>query len=125
VTIASAFASMSRVFVEVADGAAGDAERLAGADVGRRALDRPGQDAVESVDPSTTRSASSSASTTLHAVQTLRPALQAGRPHPRRPGGRASDPRAVGEVETAWAKQLGPKPFAQLRDLLLHLDRLT
>ena len=32
---------------------------------------------------------------------------------------------AVGEVETAWAKQLGPKRFAQLRDLLLELNQLT
>ena len=32
---------------------------------------------------------------------------------------------AVGEVETAWAKQLGPKRFAQLRDLLLDLSQLT
>ena len=31
---------------------------------------------------------------------------------------------AVGEVETAWAKQLGPKRFAQLRDLLLDLNQL-
>src|SRR5215211_2024110 len=28
---------------------------------------------------------------------------------------------AVGEVETAWARQLGPKRFAQLRNLLLDL----
>jgi DNA-binding MarR family transcriptional regulator len=32
---------------------------------------------------------------------------------------------AVGEVETAWAKQLGPKRFAQLRSLLLDLNQLT
>ena len=32
---------------------------------------------------------------------------------------------AVGEVETAWAKQLGPKRFAQLRNLLLDLNQLT
>ena len=32
---------------------------------------------------------------------------------------------AVGEVETAWAKQLGPKRFAQLRDLLLDISQLT
>jgi hypothetical protein len=31
--------------VEVVDGAAGDEERLARADLGRRALDRPGEDA--------------------------------------------------------------------------------
>lgn len=31
--------------------------------------------------------------------------------------------QAVGEVETAWAKQLGPKRFAQLRTLLLALDQ--
>ena len=36
--------------VELVDGAAGDAERLAGADVDRRALDRPGQHALEPVD---------------------------------------------------------------------------
>jgi DNA-binding MarR family transcriptional regulator len=30
---------------------------------------------------------------------------------------------AVGEVETAWAQQLGPKRFAQLRNLLLELDQ--
>jgi len=30
---------------------------------------------------------------------------------------------AVGEVETAWTEQLGPKRFAQLRDLLLELNR--
>jgi DNA-binding MarR family transcriptional regulator len=28
---------------------------------------------------------------------------------------------AVGEIETAWAQQLGPKRFAQLRSLLLDL----
>jgi DNA-binding MarR family transcriptional regulator len=32
---------------------------------------------------------------------------------------------AVGEVETAWAQQLGPKRFAQLRHLLLDLNQLT
>ena len=32
---------------------------------------------------------------------------------------------AVNEVETAWAKQLGPKRFAQLRSLLLDLNQLT
>ena len=36
--------------VELVDGATGNAERLARADVDRRALDRPGQDALESVD---------------------------------------------------------------------------
>jgi hypothetical protein len=36
--------------VEVMGGAAGDAERLAGGNVGRNALDRPGQDALEAVD---------------------------------------------------------------------------
>jgi DNA-binding MarR family transcriptional regulator len=30
---------------------------------------------------------------------------------------------AVGEVETAWAKQLGPRRFAELRNLLLELDQ--
>ena len=30
--------------------------------------------------------------------------------------------QAVGEVETRWAEQLGPKRFAQLRDLLLDLN---
>ena len=30
---------------------------------------------------------------------------------------------AVGEVETAWEQQLGPKRFAQLRGLLLELNR--
>jgi DNA-binding MarR family transcriptional regulator len=30
---------------------------------------------------------------------------------------------AVGEVETAWAEQLGPKRFAQLRHLLLELNQ--
>jgi DNA-binding MarR family transcriptional regulator len=30
---------------------------------------------------------------------------------------------AVGEVETAWAEQLGPKRFAELRNLLVELDR--
>ena len=49
-TIASALASTSPRVVELVDGAAGDAERLAGADVGRVALDRPGQDALEPVD---------------------------------------------------------------------------
>jgi DNA-binding MarR family transcriptional regulator len=29
---------------------------------------------------------------------------------------------AVGEVETAWAQQLGPERFAQLRNLLLELN---
>jgi DNA-binding MarR family transcriptional regulator len=32
---------------------------------------------------------------------------------------------AVGEMETAWAKQLGPKRFAQLRGLLVDLNELT
>src|SRR5438067_11116384 len=32
---------------------------------------------------------------------------------------------AVGEVETAWAKQLGAKRFAQLRNLLLELNEPT
>ena len=32
---------------------------------------------------------------------------------------------AVGEVERAWAQQLGPKRFAELRDLLLDLNQLT
>lgn len=30
---------------------------------------------------------------------------------------------AVGEVEAAWAEQLGPKRFVQLRELLLELNR--
>jgi DNA-binding MarR family transcriptional regulator len=30
---------------------------------------------------------------------------------------------AVGEVETAWAQQLGPKRFADLRKLLLELNQ--
>ena len=30
--------------------------------------------------------------------------------------------RAVRELETAWTKQLGPKRFAQLRELLLELN---
>ncbi len=32
---------------------------------------------------------------------------------------------AVDEVETAWAQQLGPKRFSQLRGLLLDLNQLT
>jgi len=32
---------------------------------------------------------------------------------------------AVGEVETAWAEQLGAKRFAQLRGLLLELNELA
>ena len=32
---------------------------------------------------------------------------------------------AVGEVEAAWAQQLGPERFAQLRSLLLDLNQLT
>ena len=32
---------------------------------------------------------------------------------------------AVGEVETAWAQQLGPKRFSQLRSLLLELNQLA
>jgi DNA-binding MarR family transcriptional regulator len=31
---------------------------------------------------------------------------------------------AVDEVETAWAQQLGPERFTQLRNLLLELDQL-
>jgi DNA-binding MarR family transcriptional regulator len=31
---------------------------------------------------------------------------------------------AVSELETAWARQLGPERFAQLRELLLDLARL-
>jgi DNA-binding MarR family transcriptional regulator len=30
---------------------------------------------------------------------------------------------AVAEMETVWAEQLGPERFAQLRELLLELDR--
>src|SRR5215218_723420 len=32
---------------------------------------------------------------------------------------------AVGEMETTWAQQLGPRRFAQLRDLLLATNRVT
>jgi DNA-binding MarR family transcriptional regulator len=32
---------------------------------------------------------------------------------------------AVAEIETAWAQQVGPKRFAQLRDLLLELNQLA
>ena len=32
---------------------------------------------------------------------------------------------AVGEIETTWAAQLGPKRFAQLRNLLLELNQPT
>ena len=32
---------------------------------------------------------------------------------------------AVGELEAAWAKELGPKHFAQLRNLLLELNQLA
>ncbi len=32
---------------------------------------------------------------------------------------------AVGEMETAWAQQLGPKRFAQLRNLLLEINQLA
>ena len=32
---------------------------------------------------------------------------------------------AVAEIETAWAQQLGPKRFAQLRGLLLDLNQLA
>ena len=32
---------------------------------------------------------------------------------------------AVGEMEASWAQQLGPKRFAQLRNLLLDLNRPT
>lgn len=32
---------------------------------------------------------------------------------------------AVGEVEAEWAELLGPARFAQLREILLDLDRLT
>ena len=32
---------------------------------------------------------------------------------------------AVGEVETAWAEQLGAERFDELRNLLLELNRLT
>lgn len=32
---------------------------------------------------------------------------------------------AVAEIETAWAKQLGPERFAQFRALLLELNRIT
>src|SRR3954462_9509563 len=33
--------------------------------------------------------------------------------------------RAVGEVETDWAQQLGPRRFAQLRSLLLRINQYT
>src|SRR5213593_3367573 len=32
---------------------------------------------------------------------------------------------AVGEMETTWAQQLGPRRFAQLRDVLLDINRPT
>jgi DNA-binding MarR family transcriptional regulator len=32
---------------------------------------------------------------------------------------------AVGEMEATWAQQLGPKRFAQLRNLLLELNQPT
>ncbi len=32
---------------------------------------------------------------------------------------------AVGEMEAAWARQLGPERFAQLRNLLLELNQLA
>lgn len=32
---------------------------------------------------------------------------------------------AVREIETTWAQQLGPKKFAQLRNLLLELNQLA
>ena len=32
---------------------------------------------------------------------------------------------AVGEMETAWSEQLGPRRFAQLRSLLLELNQPT
>lgn len=32
---------------------------------------------------------------------------------------------AVGELEAAWARQLGPERFAQLRSLLLELNQLA
>ena len=32
---------------------------------------------------------------------------------------------AVGEMETSWAQQLGPRRFAQLRNLLLDINRAT
>jgi len=32
---------------------------------------------------------------------------------------------AVAEMETAWAERLGPKRFAELRELLLELNRLS
>lgn len=32
---------------------------------------------------------------------------------------------AVGEVESAWARELGPERFAQLRNLLLELNQLA
>ena len=32
---------------------------------------------------------------------------------------------AVGEVETAWAQQIGPERFAQLRNLLIDLNQPT
>lgn len=32
---------------------------------------------------------------------------------------------AVAEIETAWAKQLGPERFAQFRALLLELNQIT
>ena len=33
--------------------------------------------------------------------------------------------QAVAEIETTWARQLGPEQFAQLRNLLLELNRPT
>jgi DNA-binding MarR family transcriptional regulator len=32
---------------------------------------------------------------------------------------------AVAEIETTWAQQLGPKRFAQVRELLLELNKLA
>ena len=33
--------------------------------------------------------------------------------------------KAVGEIESTWAQQLGPERFAQLRSLLLELNQLA
>ena len=58
-------------------------------------------------------------------ARSRRPALQAHRPHPARQLRVPVIREAVAEVETAWAQQLGPKRFAQLRSLLLDLNQLT
>lgn len=141
--------------VEVVHGATGDAQRFPRADGGRRAFDRPGEDALEprdrllvaiiavrGGDPGAGRDVELEDRDRPGPVNHLLGQLERLDYLERRPD--ADDLRskrivltrrgkammrvirdAVGEVESTWAQQLGAKRFAQLRELLLDLNTPT